>query len=134
MNIKEKLYKIEPPPPGLMFFATLLVYAFLFFIDTLNNKASPITFSIYVFVLSILFGIWQYDKRQKLERSLKTQEVYTYLMELLEAKQKREIEQQKAGKDLLCGCIAGCHDGLTPKNLNPNSETSPNSTKNQSNC
>jgi len=134
MNLKEKLLKLEPPQPKTTFFVSLVVYAFLFFIDILNNKALPVTLFLYGLVLAILYLIWQYDEKQKLERSIKNQEAYTYLMELLEAKQKREIEQQKAGKDLLCGCIAGCPDGLTPKNPNQSSETSPNSTKDQSNC
>lgn len=134
MNIIKKLPKLKLPQPKTVFFVTLSVYALLFAVDILRDKAHPATFFMYGLVLGILYFVWQYDEKQKIEQAFEDYKINAELLKACGVLRKTLVDNEATRKDSSCGCTHGCPVGLTPKNPNQSSETSPPSTPNQSNC
>ena len=128
MNIKEKLLKLKPPQPKTVFFVTLSVYALLFTVDIFYGKAHPATFFLYGFVLGILYFVWQYDEKQKIEQAFEDYKLNAELLKACGVLRKTLVDNETTRKDSSCGCTHGCPTGLTPKNPNQSSETSPTPT------
>jgi len=134
MNVIKKLPKLKLPQPKTVFFVTLLVYALLFTIDIFYGKAHTANFFLYGFVLAVLYFVWKYDEKQKIEQALEDHKLNAELLKACGVLRKTLVDNEATRKDSSCGCTHGCPAGLTPKNPNQSSETSPPSTPNQSNC
>lgn len=134
MNLIKKLPKLKLPQPKTVFFVTLSVYALLFTLDIFYGKAHPATFFLYGFVLFVLYFVWQYDERQKIEQAFEDYKLNAELLKACGVLRKTLFDNEATRKNSSCGCTHGGHTELTPQNHDQSSKTSSPHTPKQSNC